>query len=168
MEALFVWLISVWDSLKPLVIVDPWEAGIRVRGGKKIKKIGPGIHRRFPVLDDFFVINVRRQVIDLDDQTVETSDRIPMLLSLTVGYSIKHPDKIWLKVQDHDESLQTDIQKVVADWVNITIYSDLTIVNLVDSCFADVRSIGFNWGCEIDELGVNTISKHRPYRFIMS
>ncbi len=151
-------------------MVDPWEEGVRVRSipfrKQQTDKVTPGVVFTIPFFDAVETINIRPQVVDLDDQTIETSDRIPMLVSVTISYEIRHTKKLFLDVQDHDESLMAATQNIVAAWVNKTAYEQLTIENLVAGCFDLVRKEGWRWGCEVSGLGVNNLSKHRAYRLL--
>ncbi len=170
MEALLSFLSDLWDRLIPWTTVDPWEEGVRVRSvpfrTQKTTKIMPGVVFTIPFFDAVEAINVRRQVEVLDDQSVETSDRVSMLVAVTVKYDIKNVERLFLRVQDHDDSLAAETQSIVAAWVNATEYKDMTISNLVDGCYNAVRDEGWKWGCEVKGLGVNSLSKHRPYRLL--
>jgi regulator of protease activity HflC (stomatin/prohibitin superfamily) len=166
MQALIDLIVSLWDSLLPWTIVDPWERGIRVRLGKWVKKVGPGPHFTLPFIDQVHTINVKRQVVDLPDQSVETSDRIPMLVSGSVTYSIRQAHRIFLDVQDHDDSLIAEVMIELSEWVNKHVYDEITIERMVEACFPAARQIGFRWGCEVERLGINSLSKHRVYRLL--
>ena len=167
MQALFDWLMSIWDSLIPLTIIDPWEEGIRVRVGKWVKRIGPGPVLTWWFIDEVFTINTLRQVVDLNNDSVETLDRVPMLVSITITYKIRDAAKTWLSVQDHDESIVTDAMTIVAAWINKTNYEDVTVENLIAACEPDIRKSGFRWGCEVEWIGVMDLAKHRVLRLLL-
>ena len=167
MQAFLAWLSELWDRLVPWVILDPWEAGIRIRCGRWVKDVGPGIHFTIPYLDHIESINVKKQWLAVQEQTVETADHIPMLLAATINYEIKYPRKLWLEVQDHDDSLAEGCAAALAHWVNRKNYDDINIDFIVAECYPEVRKVGFKWGCEILELGIKTWSKHRAYRIMM-
>lgn len=166
MQALIAWLTNIWERLFPWVIVDPWEAGIRVRAGKWVKEVGPGLHFTIPFIDAIETINTRKQWEMVLEQTVETADRVSMLIVSNINYEVKHPKKLWLEVQDHDDSLSEECAVRIAAWVNESNYADVTIKNLVFACYPEVRRMGFRWGCEVLELGIKTLSKHRAYRVL--
>jgi regulator of protease activity HflC (stomatin/prohibitin superfamily) len=150
------------------VIVDPWEAGIRIRAGKWVKDVGPGPHFTIPFVDCVETVNIKKQWVAVEEQTVETADKIAILLISTVNYSIKDARKIWLEVQDHDDSLAEECAVILANWINRHNYDEVTTKRIIQECLPAVKIAGLKWGCEIIELGIKTLSKHRAYRLLMS
>lgn len=166
MQAILDFFLSVWRELIPYWTIQPWEEGIRVRCGRWVKKVGPGMHWKWWVLDRFHAMNVMRQTVDLPDQTVETLDRVPVFISLSIQYEIRHIDKVYLMVQDFDGSLATEAMNEVAHWVNSHNYHNCTIPKIIAGNERAVRRIGFEWGCEVKQLSLNNLAKHRVYRLV--
>ncbi len=167
MQAIIEWLLSIYYALIPLTVIDPWEEGIRVRLGKMNKRVGSGLVWTWWFIDELFTVNVRRQVIDLNNDSIETADRVPMLFSITITYKIRDAAKIFLQVQDHEDSLEADAMTIVSAWMNKTQYEDVTIENLIAACEPDIRKSGFRWGCEVEWMGVMDLAKHRVLRLLL-
>lgn len=166
MQSLLNFLLQIWRELLFFKIIAPWEEGLRVRVGKYYRAFGPGPHFKLPFIDTFHVVNVRRQTVDLEDQTVETRDRIPVLVSLSLQYEIRNIQNVFVKVQDFDVSLLTEAMNVVAAWINTHLYEECTIDRIVTENFDPIRKIGFEWGCTVLRLSVNNFARHRVYRLV--
>ena len=168
MQALLDFLLGIWRDLLFFKIIAPWERGVRVRFGKYYRGFGPGVHFKIPFFDTFHIVNVRRQTVDLEDQTVETRDGIPVLISLSLQYEIRNVESVFVKVQDFDVSLLTEAMNIVAAWINTHLYAECTIERIIGDNYEPIRKIGFEWGCTVLRVSVNNLARHRVYRFVTS
>ena len=167
MQPILDFLVSLFDKIWPFAAVDPWELAVRVRWGKHYVERGPGVYWRWPFgIDRFFCVVVPVQTIDLPEITVETSDRVAMLLSLATRYKVTDVTQARVLTQDYETSLLTDVTMVVTEWINETPYADVTVDNLIKACQPNIKRLAKRWGCEVEALGVNTIAKHRVYRLV--
>ena len=64
----------IFNAFKIWVIVQKWEAGIRVRTGKHMKKLKPGVHFKIPYFDSVYVQEVRLRIVSMPTQTITTKD----------------------------------------------------------------------------------------------
>ena len=172
MQALIDFIISIADSLWPWATCDPWEEGIRVRTipfvGQWVKEIKPGAVFTLPLFDKVETINIKRQIQDLPDQDVETSDRIPMKISASVVYSIRHAKRTWLDTQEHDEAITLIAMEAIASFVNTTVYADVNIEAITNAVLPVVRQAAWRWGVEVEAVGVTHLSKQRVYSITTS
>lgn len=77
--------IKLWQT------VPPWELGVRVRFGKRVSVLQPGIHWKIPLLDKINCINVRLRVASVPTITVSTLDGRAVTVSGNVGFCISDP-----------------------------------------------------------------------------
>lgn len=159
LSTLFQWLIDQFNNLTPVYWVFPGNEAVRMFG-RRYKKVGPGFHFKLPWAMRFKPINVKRQTVDAPDQIVEDSTGTPWLVSLSVTYFIRNVVKALIETQDFDISLITDTMNIVADWVNAN--GNITIVRIRDNCETQVKRAGSRWGCEVERLEVNSLSRAKP------
>lgn len=57
------------------VTVAPWEQGLRVRAGRHVRELGPGVYLKVPVLDRAYVQCTRLRTVNLPPITLDTSGR---------------------------------------------------------------------------------------------
>ena len=167
MQAFIDFIVSIADRLWPWATVDPWEEGIRVRTipflGQWVKKVKPGAVFTMPFFDGIEVLNIKRQIEDLPNQDVETSDRISMKISASVVYNIRHAERTWLDTQEHDEAIALIAMEAIASFVNATDYKHVNVVAIRMAVLPVVRQAAWKWGIEVEAVGVTHLSKQRVY-----
>ncbi len=83
------------NAVKIWVIIQPWQTGLRVRGGKKIKLLKKGIYFRIPYYDSIYVQEKRLRVIPLPMQNLTTKDGNNITTNGSIGYSITDIKKLY-------------------------------------------------------------------------
>jgi regulator of protease activity HflC (stomatin/prohibitin superfamily) len=166
MEALLSWLSNVWESLTPWVIIDPWEKGIRVRLGRWIKDVGPGVHICLPFIDSVEALNVLPQRIVLPNQSLRTGDGKVIALSGALLYGVRDARKVWMEVENHDESLVTLAMNHIAEYVSSVPSEDITVESLQKYVLPKIRRQGLRWGLDVTDIGIKDLAPHRVFRFM--
>ena len=184
MEVLFNFLLGVWRDLFPFYFLAPDMKGVQWRSfpglgvlarwlpkvfpkdGVWVWEVGPGIHWKFPLIDDYCSEVIKVRYVNIDNISCETKDRVPMMISLSVKFWIHNIVRATLEVEDFENSLVTDAQNIVVEWVETQNYEELTVSKLVRECFPKVREVAPEWGCKLRALGANSQVKHRLYRFL--
>lgn len=179
-EVLFQWLIDKVEELVPFRWCYPNQAGVRIRTlpgvgwlgrwwgrvprtGQWVRDVGPGPVFKLPFFDLVHLIVVKRRNVDIDNIRVVTVDQRVMMISVTLLYRVVSARKAILDTEDFDTSLVVDTMAEITKWANGQRSSDITVGALVESCYPTVRRRGFNWGCEVLEVGVNSLAPHKLY-----
>lgn len=83
---------QLFDAIRGLlvwwVVVAPWEQAIRVRLGKHVELLGPGVHLRIPGADRYYLQSVRTRISSLPPQTLTTKDGRSLTISVSLRYAI--------------------------------------------------------------------------------
>lgn len=95
----------------------PWEEGLRVRWGKHIKKLGPGVHLRIPLLHVVYKQSVRMRRVDMPLQTVTSKDGKTITLAVTLGYAITDVGKLYSTLHQPDGTLANLVQSKVSQYI---------------------------------------------------
>lgn len=115
------WLqqIAEWLSrFKCWYIVRPWEQGIRVRCGKWVAPLSPGLLFRIPLLDEVFVQNTRQRVLNLPTQTVTTKTGITVTLSGVVSWRVSDVRTLYDKLHTPDDWIYNTVLSALAQAVS--------------------------------------------------
>lgn len=166
MEALLGFLAQVWELLLPWTVLDPWERGIRVRLGKWTVELKCGFHFLIPLVDRVETINVLPQRIVLPNQSILCSDAKVVAISGALMYSIKEPLKVWLEVEDHDESLVTLAMNLIAEFVSSVDSTCVTVDRLRKDVLPPLRKAALKWGIKVHDIGVKDLAPHKVHRFM--
>jgi regulator of protease activity HflC (stomatin/prohibitin superfamily) len=97
------------------VVVSPWEAGVRVRAGKRLKRLAPGIHLRIPFVDQAFVQTTRMRVATIPTQTVTSQDGKTVTVGATVGYCIGDVLRLYQELHDAEETIVNKAAQAIAE-----------------------------------------------------
>jgi hypothetical protein len=108
------------------VIVAPWEQALRVRGGRHVRTLGPGIYLRIPFIDMVYRQTVRRRVCTLPTQTMTTRDRKTITLGATVGYVIADIRLLYNTLHDAEATLINIAAQTIAEAVSTRDLLELT------------------------------------------
>ena len=104
MDIAFGWLGQLADflfSLFPrIIIVNPTQRGVRFKYGRHVSEITPGVRCFWPVVTEVEVYPVVRQTLNLDSQTLCTSDGRVVGVAGVVVYSV--PNIIDFVTETHD------------------------------------------------------------------
>ncbi len=95
-------------------VVLPWQQALRVRCGRWVRLVGPGIYLRLPVLDVVKVESVRVRNSISPVQTLSTSDGALLTLSASVGYAIADLAKIYGSLEHAEDTIVQVTQGVIA------------------------------------------------------
>jgi regulator of protease activity HflC (stomatin/prohibitin superfamily) len=95
MEAIKLLLEHITKLFRWWIIVHPWEQGLRVRFGKKVKQLSAGIHFRIPYFDSCYVQTTRLRVIGHCPITITSKDGQTITVVLNIGYSITDINKLF-------------------------------------------------------------------------
>jgi len=98
----------IFNVFKIWVIIQPWEKGLRVRLGNKIKRLESGIYFKIPYFDSIYVKEYRLKMLQLPIQTLTSKDNQTITINTCLGYSITDIEKLYNSVC-HPEGVLSNI-----------------------------------------------------------
>ena len=109
MNELFAALRQFLLGLRPWVAIAPWEQALRVRLGKHINLLLPGLHWKFPIIDVVFTQSIRLRVCNFGygRQTVTTLDGTAVTFGGAVAYSIRDIELLYRTLHHAEDTLQS-------------------------------------------------------------
>ncbi len=87
-------------------IIQPWEGAIRVRFGRWVQTLVPGIHFRVPYVDSVFRQTMRLRFCMMGVQTLSTTDGKTITLAASVGYCIADIWKLYNTLHHAEETIR--------------------------------------------------------------
>jgi len=92
--------------LSGIRIVRPVDRGLIETFGKWNKReSNPGFHWVFPIIQRMIKVNITERMVDVEPQTVITSDKLNAVLDAVVYYQIQKPSMAEYNVDDHRRQL---------------------------------------------------------------
>lgn len=108
----FLWALINWWT-----VIEPWEQAVRVRFGKHVVLLPPGVRFKIPFFDHVYTQNVRRRVANIGLQTLTTRDRKAITVDGSLGYKIVDVMQLHMTLHDPAYSIQQEILGLIADYV---------------------------------------------------
>ena len=147
--------------LSPLFVIDMWEEGIVLRGGRFLKIVKSGMYLKIPFLDAVWKHTTITQSIDIPPQSVTTADNKNVVVKGIIRFTISDiklflttitepkdvltdttggmirgiiEDTKWIDIVDIDKKLTSKVSKFVKKWgikVEKVTLTDLQIANSI-------------------------------------
>lgn len=115
---------SLWELLRRFgelfvwwTVVQPWEGAIRVRFGKRVRTLAPGVHLRIPYADSVYRQTVRLRLCMMGIQTLSTSDGKTITLAASLGYRIADVWKLYNTLHHAEATIQNLAMGEIARFV---------------------------------------------------
>lgn len=159
---------QIFDFIQKLLVwwvtIMPWEQAVFVRGGKRMRIIGPGVHLRIPFFDQVFPHTTRLRVITIPPQTVTTLDGKTLTIVMALGYSIIDIRKLYTTIYQPEGTLCNILQSSVAEAVREAEYAICTPAFIEAKALKDI-SIG-DYGLKFEYIKATGFSQVKAYRMI--
>lgn len=104
----------------------PWESGLRVRFGKKVTVMKPGVYLKIPIVDNCYVQTTRLRVITLPVQTLTTLDGKTISLVASGGYSIDDIYKLYNTLFHPEATIINIVMGSIAEYIATSNYEQCT------------------------------------------
>lgn len=108
----FLWALINWWT-----VIEPWEQAVRVRFGKHLALLGPGVRFKIPFFDHVYIQNVRRRVASVGLQTLTTRDAKSITIDGSLGYRIGDVMQLHTTLHDAEYSIKQEVTGLIADYV---------------------------------------------------
>jgi len=154
----------LFNAIKVWIIIQPWEAGIRVRCGKHLKKLTPGLYFRIPYFDNVYVQETRLRVCEVPMQTCTTKDLQTITIKSAVGYSITDIEKLYNTLYHPETSILNIAMSEVASKLFQTSSKDIIPVDIEQMALKSLD--GKDYGIRFEYFKITNFAAVRTYRLI--
>lgn len=155
------WLSTIFnDWTKPFkwwIVIASWEAGLRIRLGKKAKRLNPGLHFKIPFLDRLFVQSIRLRTITRDNLNTTTKDGKTISICIAIDFAIADIEKLYDTLSSPETTINARVSEAIVHFIAATKLEELKLKNIceimsqaawkgLDGIFesTSVRIIGFS------------------------
>lgn len=163
-DKLIEFILNLKDELIPVRIINEWEGGIHMRGGKFLRVVEPGIRFKFPFIDHIWVAYTVAQTVDLLPQTLTTKDGKNIVLKGIVRYKVNDPKKYLMSVNSARDVLVDTVQGIIKQIIeNYTWGSDVELNDLITEKSGPIVEV---WGIKIESVTLVDFGIIRTYRLM--
>jgi len=147
LEKLIDILVSAWDHITPMTVVDAYEGGVVLRFGKYHRTLGPGMHFKIPLAERVALTPTCITTIRLPPQTITTKDNHSIAVSAIVKYSIvdvrQFITEVWDAVDVLADVTTGAIRKTVAAHTWAEVLEQGVEQDIVEKVRREVSDFGF-------------------------
>jgi hypothetical protein len=154
----------IFNAVKVFVIIQPWQTGLRVRNGRKIKKLNKGIYFRIPYFDSVFIQETRLRVGEVPIQTLTSKDLQTLTISSSFGYSVEDIETLYNTLYHPEETLQNIAMSEVANFVFTNNIKDITPDNIEKSVLDKFKEMGY--GLNFEYFKIANFAVVKTFRLI--
>jgi len=165
------WLKELFDKIlsifPQIYILTPYEAGIRITLGKRVKAKSAGWYLIWPLFQRFVWQEIQPQIIDLRNQSIRTIDGHELIVSGAIQYKIVDIKNSILNVQNVDKAVQTTCLGMVVDFMTTkTMRECQNLENLKTEILRGLRIASKGWGLKIEKIFITDLGKTRNIRLL--
>jgi regulator of protease activity HflC (stomatin/prohibitin superfamily) len=153
-------------ELQLWIIIAPWEQGLRVRFGKRLKFLGAGIHLKLPLVDTIYVQSVRMRISGLPRQTVTTKDGQTVTVTGSVGYAISNIQQLYNTLHHPEDTIQNLAKALISEFISSHKAKECTADGIESGLAERLRETLSCYGIEDTRIFMSDLAVVRTYRLI--
>lgn len=154
----------IFNVFKIWVIIQPWEQGLIVRTGKKIRKVNGGIYFKLPYLDSVYVQETRTRMVQVCIQTLTTKDFKTITLNTGFGYKINDLEKLYNSLYHPEGTLTNMAMGYVSDFVWANDISDINPISIEKFVLEKMNKE--DYGLQFEYFKITNFASVKTFRLI--
>lgn len=166
LERLWDLLINLWDRVCPLEIIDVYNGGGVLRVGKYHRTLGPGLHWKWPVIENIVSVLTCETTQRLPAQTLTTKDGVGVVVQAIVRFQIDKIEPYVTLIWDQQDVLVDVSMGAVRAAVGEIDYAQLVVEPPEARVAQLVRARVNRFGFKIHGITFTDIGRVRSLRLI--
>ena len=167
-EKLLDLLIGGWHRLCPLEIIEAYNRGVVLRFGRYNRTIEPGLHWKWPVVEDIVSVLACVTTMPLAPQTLTTKDDKSVVVAAIIKYQIAKPEPYVTDIWDQKDVLADVAMGAVQQAVSAATYAELVSAPPEDKILKMVRKETLRYGFDVLKVTFTDVGKTRSLRLIQA
>lgn len=150
LDRLVDFLIQFIDLFRFWVIIDPYEGGVMLRLGKKLRLLDNGFHFKIPFhIDAALTVRTVPSTHSLGNESITTQDGKSVGFHAVVTYRVRDVEKALLEVDDVDHAVRDAVSGEIGRVLRSKTWSQLSDEDTYTEITAACRRRGWRYGIEI-------------------
>lgn len=165
---------STWDIIWEFLgwfqcctFIDEWEEGVLLRKGKFKRTVKPGVAWHLPLeIDEITCLNVKPDSMELDEQVLTTKDKISIVISVNLLWSIFDIKKCIVDVEDAADTLSDIALGYVQELVEETTWAKIRTKEFRRELKLRIQKQARKFGITVSTAKIANLAQTRAYRLI--
>lgn len=128
-------IISIWDYIKPYVVVLEYEEGVMFTFGKYTKTLKPGLHFKWFFAQTYHLENVKNDTFRVEDVNITTLDNKTISIGCEFDFTIEDIVKATVEQNEWRSNLKDICIGILSDHLEDCTWEDIkkkTVKNQID------------------------------------
>ncbi len=149
---------AVWKA-DILLRLKEYERAVIFRFGRFVGVRGPGWVLIFPPFEEYRIVDLRVQTIDIPKQEVVTKDNIVLMIDAVIYLKVVDPAKAVLTVDDYKEASTLFVKSSIRDLIGGMTLEDVigSIEDLNKKIHEELQKMAKEWGVEVVSVQIKDI-----------
>ncbi|OPX64680.1 MULTISPECIES: SPFH domain-containing protein [unclassified Methanoregula] len=157
--ALILIFVIVYIASKSLVVVEPYEQGLKIRLGQYIGRMNQGLNPIVPFLTTVVKLDLRTQVMDVPSQEVITKDNSPTNVDAIIYIRVIDPEKAYFEVANYRLATvalaQTSLRGIIGDMELDEVLYNRDVINAKLRDILDRETD--QWGVKVERVEIKEV-----------
>jgi regulator of protease activity HflC (stomatin/prohibitin superfamily) len=142
-----------------VVIIKPWEIGLKVVMGKFVGTMQPGLNIVPPFITKVMRVDLRTQHMVVPHQEFLTRDKVPVIVDVTIVLKVVDPTKATFQVKDYKvATVDTALSLLRTTIGTLTVEEALEVRPTIIELFTEKLDVATDpWGIKVEKLEVRKI-----------
>lgn len=145
-------------------VVVPWQQAIRVRMGKKITVLMPGIHFQIPFIDRVYIQNIRERVAATTSQALTTKDGVTITLCAALRFEIVDIRPMYTQLHQASQTICQIVEGHFSEYIITHDVKDCTPQKVLS--YVRKESDLSRYGLNLTDLFLTDFVRVKTYRLI--
>lgn len=168
-------LLELGSDLIPFEIINHYDRGVKLRFGKAVcnrqgkpKVLTPGLHFKWPFIDNINSHMVKVTTMDLSEQTVTTKDGQSVVARGVLKYEVNDVATLLLEVDSPAAAVKDMSMGILRDTLVEKNWSECNDPELGKQVATKIRREAKKWGIEIQTFTLTDLAIMRSIRLLNS
>jgi regulator of protease activity HflC (stomatin/prohibitin superfamily) len=154
-------LLDYVGQLWPFTVIDPWETGVRVRLGKRMKVLTPGLHFVIPFVDATYTSETNTEVFTAGKQTIDGTT-----FEIVGAFRLVDVERYYRELNDDPvTAVSFAVQAAASDAMSNGAWKGATEAMLKAVLRSSRRRVS-RWGFRLDWLEFRTVTDSPTLRLL--
>lgn len=154
----------IFKTIRFWIIIQPWESGLRVRKGKTVKKLNPGIHFKIPYLDSIYVQENRLRIVEMSMQTLTTKDGKTITIEGAIGYKISDLNRLYETLYQPELAIMGLTKSFIATTISSTPFDNIKIIDIEVLVLGELQKC--DYGLEFEYFKILNFCHVKTFRLL--
>lgn len=154
----------LWEHIKFWVVIDHFNAGVRLRLGKPKGVLYSGLHWKIPFMDEILIHMIKTRTLDLSRQSITTKDGEAVTIEATIKFDVSDVETLLLEVNSAEDALGDMTKGIIRKVLMGMEWQECNDGEADKRITSRAKTEGVKWGINVSSVTITSMVKGRVLR----